>query len=140
MSSTQQLLDDVIVGEQFEIHHCDGALRSLELALEHVQKGKRKSWLRGIKMQFERLANGDRLSDQHFPKEGRLPRRVGQQTDKHFRAIKRVPVRGYVWKSERFPNRYYVSHYVYKDYNRLKPKDSELVAKNWRLIEAGEHK
>lgn len=140
MSTSQQLLDDVIVGEQFEIHHCDGALRSLKLALEHVQKNKRKSWLRGIKMQFERLADGHRLSKENFPKEGILPRRTGQQTDKHFRAIKKVPVRGYVWKSERFPNRYYVSHYVYKDYRKLKQKDTDLVADNWRLVELGEHR
>lgn len=88
MSQSQQLLDKMLVGEQFEIVHCEGALHSLELALESVKKGRRASWLRSVKMQFKRLADGHRLSNEHFPKEGVLPRKPGQQVDKHFRAIK----------------------------------------------------
>ncbi|CUA83964.1 hypothetical protein [Pseudidiomarina woesei] len=133
--ASQTVIKKRITGSVFEIVHCAGALDSLDEALESIPKNKRQSWLRGVNRQFERLANGQRLSKENFPTEGELPRRPGQQVVKHFKALKRIPLRAYLWKSERFENRYYVSHYVYKNYDRLKPKDTDLVARNWRAVE-----
>jgi len=50
-------------------------------------------------------------------------------------ALKRIPVRGYCWRSERCENTWFISHYVYKDYQKLKARDTERLGKNWLRIE-----
>ncbi|NOX67160.1 MAG: hypothetical protein GXO85_15520 [Chlorobi bacterium] len=75
------------------------------------------------------------MSKENFPQEGDLPKRVGQQAAKKFNALKRLPVRGYCWFSEMYPNTYFISHYVYKNYAKLKSKDTAKVGDNWGRIE-----
>lgn len=127
-------LRDSYKGEKFTIIHCKGALDSYRLALGSVEARKHKSFTRGIIMQVERLAAGHRMSKQNFPQEGYLPKRKGHKAKK-FNALKRIPIRGYCWLSEQHKNTYFISHYVLKDYDKLKQSDTNKVAANWSRIE-----
>ena len=54
---------------------------------------------------------------------------------KKFRALKRIPIRGYCWLSETHKNTYFISHYVAKKKNKLDQSDTDKVQANWRRIE-----
>ncbi len=75
------------------------------------------------------------MSQQNFPQEGYLPKKQGQQRAKKFNAFKRMPLRGYCWLSERHVNTHFISHYAYKNYDKLKESDTKRVGKNWVRIE-----
>ena len=122
-------------GKKFKVIHCKGAIESFEIAMSHVDPHRRKSFKRGMVMQIQRLADGHRMSKESFPQEGDLPKRNNQSTTKKFNALKRIPIRGYCWLSTVIPNTYFISHYVYKDYDKLKEKDTSIVGKNWTRIE-----
>ena len=122
-------------GEKFTIIHCKGALDSYLEALGHVNRNKHKSFTNAIIHQINRLANGHRMSKENFPQEGSLPNKKGQQKRKKFNALKRIPIRGYCWLSECKNNTYFISHYVFKDYNKLQETDTKKVATNWHRIE-----
>ncbi|MBA3980991.1 MAG: hypothetical protein C0462_10370 [Alcanivorax sp.] len=79
------------------------------------------------------------MSQGHFPREGELPRRPGQHGARYFYALKRIPIRGYCWESEAKPGTWFISHYVYKDYDKLADQDVQKVANNWRRIEEDGH-
>jgi hypothetical protein len=124
-----------IKGSRFTIVHCKGALDSFNDALQSVDSRKRKAFTRGMIQQIQRLADGHRMSKENFPQEGELPARRDQRKTKKFNALKRIPIRGYCWLSERYRNTYFISHYVYKDYGKLKEKDTKRVGDNWKRIE-----
>ena len=126
---------DSYQGSKFTVIHCEGALESYVDALNSVNARRHKSFTRGIIQQIKRLADGHRMSKENFPQEGDLPKRKGQQKAKKFNALKRIPIRGYCWLSERFENTYFISHYVYKDYDDLKKSDTKRVGDNWRRVE-----
>ncbi len=132
-------LKDSYKGSKFTVIHCEGALESYVTALNSVNAGKEgkkhESFTRGIILQIERLADGQRMSRENFPQEGDLPKRKGQQKAKKFNALKRIPIRGYCWLSGRHNDTYFISHYVYKDYDDLRPRDTNRVGVNWRRIE-----
>lgn len=128
-------LKDSYKGSKFTVIHCEGALESYLTAQNSVDARKRKSFTRGIIQQVQRLADGQRMSRENFPQEGDLPKRKGQQKVRKFNALKRIPVRGYCWLSERHENTYFISHYVYKDYDNLRESDTNKVGANWRRIE-----
>jgi hypothetical protein len=130
-----QNLEDEYHGSSYRIVHCKGALDSLNVALDRVPKHKQKSFIRGLSHQINRLANGHKMSSENFPKEGELPKCNGGEKNGHFHAFKKKPVRGYCWRSKRFNNTYFISHYVLKDYQKLKERDTQIVAKNWHRIE-----
>jgi hypothetical protein len=75
------------------------------------------------------------MSKENFPQEGDLPKKAGQQKAKKFNALKRIPLRGYCWLSDRHDKTYFISHYVYKNYDALKGSDTNIVGKNWKRIE-----
>jgi len=118
--------------------HCEGALESYVAALNSVDARRRKSFTRRVMQQIERLADGERMSRENFPQEGDLPKRKGQRRAKKFNALKRIPIRGYCWLSGRHKNTYFISHYVYKDYDDLRESDTKKVGANWRRIEESE--
>ena len=130
-------LENSYKGSKFEITHCDGAVASFDEAMTHVDARKRQTFTRAIEMQVQRLADGHRMSKENFPQEGELPKRKGQQKAKKFNALKRIPIRGYCWLSDKYPSKYFISHYVYKDYDKLKEKDTHKVKDNWTRIEVG---
>lgn len=122
-------------GSRFTVIHCKGALESYEEALKSVEAAKRSKFTMNMIIQIQRLADGHRMSKENFPQEGDLPKRKGQSHAKKFNALKRIPIRGYCWLSERYANTYFISHYVFKDYDRLKDSDTRKVGDNWRRIE-----
>ena len=128
-------LQKSFIGERYTVTHCTGAIESLEKALGHCRKDKAKSLKRGLILQIIRLANGYEMSTENFPPEGNLPKRHNQTKADKFYAFKRVPIRGYCWKSVAFPGTYFISHYVYKDYKKLKESDEDIVRRNWKRIE-----
>ncbi len=87
-------------------------------------------------LQIQRLADGERMSKENFPQEGELPKsKNNPNKTKKFNALKRIPIRGYCWLSEKHHDTYFISHYIYKDYDKLKERDTEIVGRNWKRIE-----
>jgi hypothetical protein len=132
---TDKKIQNNFEGEKFKVIHCKGAVESYEESLRHVDSQKRKSFTRSMIIQIQRLADGQRMSKENFPQEGVLPKQKEQSKTKKFNALKRIPIRGYCWLSDVHPNTYFISHYVYKDYGKLKDKDTAIVGKNWTRIE-----
>lgn len=120
-------------GTRLTVIHCDGALASLKQALERLPNGKKKqqSMLNWIDFALKRIANGDRLSNHNFPREGVIAGSNG----KHFYGMKKIPIRGYFWHSSKRKATVYVSHYVYKDYDKLDKVDEDKVSANYRKVE-----
>lgn len=123
-------------GERFLVMHCEGALESLDEAMRHITPSKKvQSLRRNLDMQIARLASGDRMSGENFRTEGNLPKRPGQTSAKKFYALKKIPIRGYCWFSERHPGTIYISHYIYKDFDDLQAEDIDKVGRNWMKVE-----
>lgn len=124
-------------GDCYRVVHCIGALKTLGEALEKVTPVKRrKSMMISIQLQIERLASGKRSSDLCVRKEGLLPPFNGKPA-KNFWAIKKIPIRGYYWESERHDMTIFISHYIYKNFNKLDDSDIHKVKNNWERIERG---
>ena len=124
-------------GTRYKVVHCEGALKSYEAAVNRVERRKHKKFTRAIIMQIERLANGERMTKENFPQEGNLPKSKGKNKSKKFHALKRIPIRGYCWLSDKHKDTYFISHYVYKDYANLKDSDTKKVKANWLKVEEG---
>ncbi|HHX8705221.1 TPA: hypothetical protein ACVO4A_000778 [Vibrio diabolicus] len=115
-----------------KVIHCRGAIRSYDEATKSLLAAKKKTMTRGLILQIERLARGERMSKENFAPEGNLPNKSG---GKKFYALKRIPIRGYCWQSSKNPKFYYISHYISKDFKKLRPKDTNIVGNNWERIE-----
>lgn len=77
-----------------------------------------------------RLEAGEQLrSPDHFRTEGELP------DGKHFYAIKVGDIRAYGWFSRKHKRVFIISHYKYKDSDKLDPVDTARVVANWRNVE-----
>jgi len=131
---TNSELQERHVGRKFTVRHCEGAIDSFAKAVSGVPKGQRDKYQRWMLLQIKRLADGERISNDSFPWEGELPGLAGRPKKK-FRALKKIPVRGYCWKSERHENVYYISHYIHKKKNSLDSNDTTKVGNNWTRIE-----
>lgn len=117
-------------GTVYQIIHCEGAIKSFEAELtKHVPSNKHKSLKTRMAVIIKRLGDGHPMSNENFPQEGKLP------DGSHFRALKKLPLRAYIWQSKRTPKTYYISHYVYKNYDQLKESDTKKVCKNWKKVE-----
>jgi len=115
-------------GARFTVEHCEGAIESFEEALIHVTPhNKKKSLKRSMVLLIERLADGRPMSKENFPSEGQLPSSAGK-----FHAFKKLPIRAYCWLSQKYPNTYFISHYIYKDQQKLDKRDTNRVHANWR--------
>lgn len=122
-------------GDRFKVVHCLGARESFEISLGHCEKGRANALRRGMDQQIKRLADGHRMSDNSFPSEGKLPKVKGQSKQKKFNAFKRLPIRGYCWFSEKHTDTYFISHYIFKNFDKLSNKDTGKVGANWTRIE-----
>jgi len=128
-------LKDSYQGSKYTVTHCKGALKSFEKALQSVEARKRAKFIRLIELQIQRLADGEPMSKDNFPPEGDLPKKTGQHHTNKFHALKRIPIRGYCWLSEKVGNTYYISHYINKDQDGLDTNDTTKVGNNWKKIE-----
>lgn len=117
-------------GSRYTIIHCDGAEDSFfEELRRHVPKNKHPNYKARMRRLLERLADGYRMSNENFPKEGQLP------DGSYFRALKRIPLRAYIWQSKNHKATFFISHYVYKNYKKLKEKDVKKTCDNWNIYE-----
>lgn len=122
-------------GESLCLVHCVGAAKSFTEAMSHFRPNKIASFKRAMEAQMRRFVDGHRMSKENFCKEGPLPHRVGQNGTKNFYAFKKIPIRAYGWYSETKPNTFFVSHYVYKNFDDLRDSDVNIVGRNWIRIE-----
>jgi hypothetical protein len=133
------MIKGVFKGDCHTIVQCAGALKSLSLALKSVTPTKKHaSMIASIQVQIERLSSGKRSADLSVRKEGMLPSYNGKPR-KNFWAIKKIPIRGYYWESERVDMTYFISHYIYKDFDDLHDSDVTKVCNNWGRIEREKH-
>lgn len=116
-------------GKVFTVYYCPGAKESFIEAIEHLKHSKRSSIKARMSALIIRLANGEEMAGENFPKEGKLP------NGRHFRAIKKIPLRAYLWLSKKHKNAYFISHFIYKSHDKLRDKDISRVCENWREIE-----
>jgi len=116
-------------GSKFHIIHCEGAVESFNHAIAKHPKNRRIQYKAQMTAIIKRLGDGGRMSNENFPQEGELPDKS------HFRALKKIPIRAYIWLSKNISNTYYISHYIYKDFDKLKKSDIDKVCNNWRKIE-----
>lgn len=131
------MVQKVFRGDCFTVIHCTGAIDSLGNCLKSVTPAKKqKSMLINLQLQIERLASGKRSPELSTRKEGLLPSFEGKPK-KNFWAIKKIPIRGYYWESERIGMTYFISHYIYKDFDDLHDSDIRKVCNNWMRIERG---
>ena len=133
-SHSRMTVDDKYTGRAFTVIHCNAALESFEKALSGLPKGRRDSFTRNMILQINRLANGERMSKVNFRSEEQLPG-SGHHGKQNFYALKKIPVRGYCWKSSKYPNTYFISHYVHKKKDKLADTDTQKVHNNWHRIE-----
>ena len=126
-----------IKGSRFTIVHCRNAIDSWNESLSHLKKNRAKSMRTHMTLQLKRLADGHRMTKENCPREGVLPTKNGRKS--RFRALKKIPIRGYFWRSQAKELTIFVSHYVYKDYDDLRQKDTDRVCNNWRRIEENGH-
>lgn len=130
------MIPQIYEGE-FSVIQCKGALASLTVAMKSVTPAKRqKSMLLNLLLQIERLSTGKRSVELSVRKEGELPSYNGKPK-KNFWAIKKIPIRGYYWESDRLPRTFFISHYIYKDFDDLHDSDIKKVCNNWDRIERG---
>lgn len=114
-------------GSKYRVIHCDGAQDSLDEALSHV--ANKKTQKARMERLIHRLGDGVRMPHDSFPSEGELPDKS------HFRAIKKLPLRAYLWLSKKYKNTYFISHYIYKNKQKLSASDIQRVSRNWRKKE-----
>lgn len=134
MTNDNNDIQDSYHGSRYSVTLCSGAMKSFKKALSKVKSNQQKKCIRVIANQIERLANGEEMAKEHFPQEALLPpNRFGKKS--HFYAIKRIPLRGYCWFSERVDHTIFISHFIYKKRNDLHPNDTEKVHNAWRRIE-----
>jgi hypothetical protein len=102
----------------------------LREALAGIPTKKHANVLAQFTARREVLANRGQLrSPDHWNTEGELP------NGKHFYAIKAGDLRGYGWFSDKHKGVFYISHFAFKQGQKLSKKNAGRVAKNWRRIE-----
>ena len=119
-----------IVCQRFTIKFCDGAQKSLDKVIKKIAPtGKRKTVIASIFALLRRMADGNRLASDSLVEEGNLP------NGKNFKAIKKFPLRCYLWYSSNHINVIFVSHYIHKDYKKLAQREIDRVCENWHTKE-----
>lgn len=116
---------DNITGTRYTITHCSGALASLEECSKEESQGNFELYKRQTIRMIERLADGHPMTSHTFPSEGLLP------DGNKFNAIKKQPLRAYLWRSKKYKNTYFISHYIIKTKDKLAAADTKRVCENW---------
>ncbi|MEN4621768.1 hypothetical protein ABEH29_10295 [Pantoea agglomerans] len=133
-TTTQKACPSEITGSLLTIVHCESAWDTFLVALESIQEAKRESIKHRMDVMVKALADGKRLSRDSFPPEGMLPCLQGKQA-KQFYAFKKIPIRAYGWYSETKPKKFFISHYIFKNTDKLSKSDTTIVQRNWTRIE-----
>lgn len=136
MTSPQNILTcpEEIQGTLIRVIHCQEAWSSFTESLESLPASRRDSVKYQMDMLVKRLADGQRLSRDSFPPEGPLPSYQGKPA-KQFYAFKKIPIRAYGWYSEKYDKTFFISHYIFKNKDKLSKSDTTKVQRNWTRIE-----
>lgn len=103
---------------------------SWSAALQNFPASKRDGVKAKMLARRNYLADGGQLrSPDHWNTEAALP------DGKRFYAIKVDKLRAYGWFSSRHTGVFYISHFAYKQGQKLAAEDTNRVTTNWRLIE-----
>lgn len=128
-------LPNVVKGRMRTIRHCedDPETGSWNTAASRIRNESRKDSCKAQMLtRMRRFANHGQLrSPDIFRKEGDLP------NGKHFYAIKAGNIRAYGWFSRRHDSVFFISHYAYKNRDKLSQSDKSKVISNWRRFEEG---
>ena len=99
-------------------------------ALDHIPERQHDGIKAKMLARREVLKKGDKLrSPDHWNTEAKLP------NNKHFYAIKANKIRAYGWFSGQYNGVFYISHFTFKEGEKLAKKDHKRVIANWRKIE-----
>ncbi|OHY78746.1 hypothetical protein [Marinobacter sp. AC-23] len=123
-------------GSKCNLTHCMKSEKSYDEAMSHVAPTNKKRTIETyLKLTYQRLVDGERLSGDSCP-----VREAGIQGtadagpgngDIHYYAFKKKPIRSYFWYSPYEKGLVYVSHYRFKNYQKLDGKDTEQVRNNF---------
>lgn len=118
-------------GSRFTIRYCEGAKESYDAAIAHVPEDRREACTAQFVVRRQRLASGAQMrSPDHFNTEASLP------DGKPFYAIKTTHgLRAYGWWCSRERGVFHISHFIFKNRQKLDSADTDRVCSNWRLIE-----
>lgn len=115
---------------KLEIRDCEGAEDSLREALKRVKPDRQTKALAATKALRDQLSqHGSLRSPDKWNKEGDLP------DGKKFYALKTTKaysLRGYGFFAGK--GEFWISHWVYKDFQKLKQQDIDRVHENWRKV------
>jgi len=118
-------------GSTYKVIHCEKAVNSFYDAASSIKPVRKRQTLENFMVKLiRRIANRERLSTASYAPEGRLPEKAGK-----FYALKKIPIRGYCWQSKKYPGTIFISHYIFKNKQKLDKKDIEKVASHWKLKE-----
>lgn len=117
-------------GKRLTVRYCQNAEESLKEALESLPIKKHSACLAQLVARRNQLADHGKLrSPDHWNTEGNLP------NSNRFYAIKVGKIRAYGWFSDRYKGVFYISHFTYKDTQKLDKSDLKRVCNHWRKIE-----
>lgn len=116
------------------IRHCIKARETLDRIISKHQLGlKTESIMRKFSAALERLCERP-ISSERLTVEAELPSFHGRGGGR-FYAFKEKPLRVYMWRSQRFEDTWYISHYIVKDQQELSETDKGKVHANWYRVE-----
>lgn len=121
-------------GEAYNLTHCDKAKKSYDTEIQHVAHSrKRERFQNFFTDTYKRITKGERVSRDSVVQEAVIKGSgaLAGTGDQHFYAFKKIPMRSYFWYSALNEGFIFVSHYRYKDYQKLASADTEKVRNNF---------
>lgn len=119
-------------GLKLRIEFCNGCDTSLDQALAGFGQVKHRAQAKAkIRVLLEQLADTGKLkTPKAFNTEAPLPDSAG-----HFYAVKHHELHAYGWYSQAHPGTFFVSHFTYKNWNKLRDADTDRVHRHWHSKE-----
>lgn len=125
-------------GSAYDLTHCSKADKSYDKEIQHVAPTRKQERFQTFfQKTYERITNGKRLSSETVAKEATIKGTSGLacKGDLSFYAFKKLPMRSYFWYSPYQEKLIFVSHYKFKNYQKLDSADTEKVRNNFFLHE-----
>jgi hypothetical protein len=137
-NSPKNVVSDWSGSKYLMSHCCDKAAQSsYDEAMKHVQSKKQRSIENSFRTMYDRFVNNLRISRDSLAKEAALKGTGGVTggKDLHFYAFRKFPIRSYFWYSPSAEGKVWISHYKFKNQQKLDPADTKRVRENFREIE-----
>lgn len=121
--------------EGVTVHGVDGSLASLEEAVKGQPNGDK------LKAQILALVTIlTKYGSRHLMTNGQLVTESVLPDESHSYALKKVrkPMRAYGWWSKKLRGCFIISHFAYKNTEKMASADKKRVSDNWSKFENGE--